>query len=91
MFLLNSYFNTQFNIKFCFAFLQINNDIASFQEQGVEMESQRKQILKKLEEKQIKASQEADEYETKLKSVNKIIDQLKAGMSYFYFQTVKVI
>lgn len=54
------------------------------------MESQRKQILKKLEEKQIKASQEADEYETKLKSVNKIIDQLKAGMSYFYFQTIKV-
>ena len=44
------------------------------------MEAQRKVILKQLEEKQVKASVEADEYEEKVKSVNKILDQLKAGI-----------
>jgi len=43
------------------------------------METQRKQILKQLEEKQVKASKEGDETEVKLKGVNKILDQLKAG------------
>lgn len=43
------------------------------------MEAQRKVILKTLEEKQVKSSKEADDYEVKVRSVNKILDQLKAG------------
>ena len=43
------------------------------------MEAQRKVILKQLEEKQVRSSKEADDYEVKVRSVNKILDQLKAG------------
>ena len=43
------------------------------------MEAQRKVILKQLEEKHVRASKEADDYEVKVRSVNKILDQLKAG------------
>lgn len=46
------------------------------------MEEERKKILKSLEERQTSASKDADEYESKLKSVNKILDQLKAGMTF---------
>ena len=48
------------------------------------MEAQRKVILKSLEEKQVKSSKEADDYDVKVRSVNKILDQLKAGESLFY-------
>ena len=59
--------------------MQINDEIAAFKDQGMEMEAQRKVILKQLEDKQVKASKEADDYEVKVKSVNKILDQLRAG------------
>lgn len=45
------------------------------------MEDQRKIILKQLEEKQVKSSKDKEEYEVKVRSVNKILDQLKAGRS----------
>ena len=50
-----------------------------FDSQGSEMEAQRKAILKNLEEKQATASRDANEFDSKLKSVNKIMDQLKSG------------
>ena len=51
----------------------------NFEEQGVELEAQRKSILKHLEDKQTYASKLADEYDEKYKSVMKILDQLRAG------------
>lgn len=58
---------------------QTQNEIKKFESQGLEMEEERKKILKSLEEKQTNASKEADDFEAKMKSVNKILDQLKAG------------
>lgn len=58
---------------------QIYNEIDKFRAQGVEMESQRKHILKQLEERQVVASKEADEYEQKNKEISKILDQLRDG------------
>ena len=54
-----------------------------FDSQGSEMEAQRKAILKNLEEKQTNASKDGDEYDGKIKSVNKILDQLKAGRWWY--------
>ncbi|XP_067945851.1 outer dynein arm-docking complex subunit 1-like [Watersipora subatra] len=63
---------------------QINDEIAAFKDQGMEMEAQRKVILKQLEDRQVKASKEADDYEVKVRSVNKILDQLKAGVDSLF-------
>lgn len=63
---------------------QINLDIKRFKDQGVEMESQRKAILKQLEDQQFKAAKEAQKYEEQLRSVNKILDQLKAGVDSLF-------
>ncbi|XP_013064556.2 coiled-coil domain-containing protein 63-like [Biomphalaria glabrata] len=62
----------------------IQLEIENFKKQGIELESQRKQILRSLEEKQTKASREADEYEQKHKEVSKILDQLKAGIDSLF-------
>ena len=66
-------------ISICLKITQIQLDIENFKDQGIELESQRKVILKNLEDRQSKATQEADEYEQKYKEVSKILDQLKAG------------
>ncbi|KAJ8321073.1 hypothetical protein KUTeg_002660 [Tegillarca granosa] len=58
---------------------EIKNDIEKFKLQGLELESQRKTILKELEDKQNKASKDADEYEEKNKAISKILDQLRAA------------
>ena len=47
--------------------------------QGIELEDQRKKILKELEEQQLVCSQEADDYSKKNKEISKILDQLRAG------------
>ncbi|ESO88792.1 hypothetical protein LOTGIDRAFT_218971 [Lottia gigantea] len=62
----------------------IRNDIEKFKAQGIEMETQRKHILKTLEEKQLHASKDADYNEQKLKEVSKILDQLKAGIDSLF-------
>lgn len=62
-----------------FCFQQVKDDIDRFKAQGVELEAQRQQILKQLEEKQVNASRQADDFDEKLKEVKKIQDQLKAG------------
>lgn len=49
------------------------------------MEDQRVTILKTLEEKQTKAAKNADTHDSKLKSVNKILDQLKAGKKWLTY------
>ncbi len=58
---------------------QIQDEMKQFESQGSEMEAQRKAILKNLEDKQTTASKDADDHDAKIKSVNKILDQLKAG------------
>ncbi|KAJ8021559.1 Coiled-coil domain-containing protein 63 [Holothuria leucospilota] len=63
---------------------ETQNEIKKFESQGLEMEEERKKILKSLEERQTGASKDADEYESKLKSVNKILDQLKAGVDSLF-------
>ena len=68
--------------KFSLLFTQIQLDIENFKDQGIELESQRKVILKNLEDRQSKATADADEYEQKYKEVSKILDQLKAGDYY---------
>ena len=65
-------------IYFVYLF-QIQDEIGEFNRQGSSMEDQRVAILKSLEEKQTKAAKDADGHDAKLKSVNKILDQLKAG------------
>ncbi|KAF6036165.1 CCDC114 [Bugula neritina] len=63
---------------------KINEEIEAFKAHGVELEDKRKVILKQLEDKQVKASKEADDYEVKVRSVNKILDQLKAGVDSLF-------
>lgn len=55
-----------------------------FEAQGVELEVQRQQILKGLEEKQANASKQADDFDEKQKSVAKILDQLNAGVDSLF-------
>jgi len=62
----------------------IQLDIENFKDQGIELESQRKVILKNLEDRQSKATADADEYEQKYKEVSKILDQLKAGIDSLF-------
>ena len=64
--------------------LQIKSEIENFKSQGVELEEQRKAILKTLDEKQSLASQKADEFDQKHKEVSKILDQLRAGNLIYY-------
>ncbi|XP_013397891.1 coiled-coil domain-containing protein 63-like [Lingula anatina] len=63
---------------------EIQNEIEKFKAQGIEMEKQRKIILKQLEERQAAASKSADEYDEKYKGTSKILDQLKAGVESLF-------
>jgi hypothetical protein len=44
------------------------------------MEEQRKRILKELEQKHRTSSQQAEDYEEKIKANKKILDQTRIGM-----------
>ena len=57
----------------------MKDDIERFKAQGVELEVQRQQILKHLEERQVTSSKQADDFDEKHKEVKKIQDQLRAG------------
>ena len=59
--------------------LQIRDEIEKFKRQGIELEEQRKEIQKKLDDRVNVAMTTMTEHTDKLKSVNKIMDQLKAG------------
>lgn len=48
------------------------------------MEEERKEIMRKLENRQINASKEADAFEDKHKAVMKILDQLKDGIQSLF-------
>ena len=61
--------------------VQIRDEIEKFKRQGIELEEQRKEIQKTLDDRVGLAMTNTTEYEEKLKSVNKIMDQLKAGES----------
>merc|ERR1719244_957454 len=66
---------------------EIQDEISEFKRQGSAMEEQRVAILKSLEEKQTQAAKDADSHDAKLKSVNKILDQLKAGVESLFSKT----
>ena len=51
-----------------------------FEKQGIEMEEQRKRILKELEQKHKTAMQMSEENEEKIKANKKILDQSRIGM-----------
>lgn len=50
-----------------------------FEKQGIEMEEQRKNILKELEQKHRNASKLTEEYEEKTRENKKILDQCRIG------------
>ncbi|XP_071481099.1 coiled-coil domain-containing protein 63-like [Diadema antillarum] len=66
---------------------EIKAEMREFEDQGAQMEEDRKAILKGLEEKQVAATKLADEYGVKIKSVNKILDQLKDGVNSLFAKT----
>lgn len=66
-----------------FFYFQIKDEIEKFKLQGIELEDQRKRILKELEEKQSVATKNADEYEKKHTEISKILDQLRKGKGHF--------
>ena len=68
--------------------LQIKNEIEKFKLQGIELEDQRKKILKELEDKQSVSSRDADEYEKKHTEISKILDQLRKGMWHVWLRKV---
>ena len=55
-----------------------------FKAQGVQLEEQRQEILKRLESKQERASRDADEFNEKHTAVMKILDQLRAGIESLF-------
>ncbi|XP_078682326.1 coiled-coil domain-containing protein 63-like isoform X2 [Branchiostoma floridae x Branchiostoma belcheri] len=59
---------------------EIKDEIAKFKAQGIEMEKQRKEIMKDLEAKATSSTQQADQHEAQQKSTNKILEQLKAAV-----------
>lgn len=66
---------------------EIKEEMREFEHQGSEMEAERKAILKDLEEKQVTSTKNADENDSKIKSVNKILDQLKGGVNSLFAKT----
>ncbi|XP_060071331.1 coiled-coil domain-containing protein 63-like [Ylistrum balloti] len=62
----------------------INNEIEKFKLQGIELEDQRKKILKELEEQSNTAAANGDAADGKNKGITKILDQLRAGISSLF-------
>ncbi|XP_067826290.1 coiled-coil domain-containing protein 114 [Heptranchias perlo] len=57
----------------------IQAEIETFKSQEVQLEQERKVMLKKIESQQEEASKQAEEYEGRIKGVQKTLDQLKVG------------
>lgn len=66
-------------LRFALCDTKINHDMCQFEKQGIEMEEQRKQILKELEQKYRNATKLAQEYEEKIKANNKTLEQTRTG------------
>ena len=62
----------------------VKNDIEKFRGQGVNMDNQRKKILKDLEDKLASTEQSAETYEGKHAQAAKIINQLKSGIQSIF-------
>jgi siroheme synthase (precorrin-2 oxidase/ferrochelatase) len=58
---------------------KVKTDIRQFEKQGIEMEEQRKRILRELEQKYQNATHLAEDYEEKIKANKKILDQSRVG------------
>lgn len=63
---------------------QIKTDMRQFEKQGIEMEEQRKRILKELEQKYRTATQLSEENEEKIKANKKILDQSRIGIESLF-------
>lgn len=63
---------------------QIQTDMRLFEKQGIELEEQRKQILKELEQKHRNATQLAEDYEEKIRANKKILDQSRIGIQSLF-------
>lgn len=63
----------------------MQDDIDKFKSEGVDVEEERKAILRKLEDDLNKASKSCVEYDITYKGTHKIIEQLKDGQFVFNF------
>ncbi|CAD5116302.1 DgyrCDS5208 [Dimorphilus gyrociliatus] len=63
---------------------EIQENIGKYEKEGTEMEEERKDIMRRLENRQRNASKEADVFEEKHKAVMKILDQLKDGIQSLF-------
>ncbi|KAE8594033.1 hypothetical protein XENTR_v10019419 [Xenopus tropicalis] len=63
---------------------EINKEIEEFQAQGVRLDKEHQTILRSIERKQDEAMLQADGYQQQLKSVMKILDQLKTGIDSLF-------
>lgn len=61
------------------SFTQSKAEIDKFKSEAVEMDSQRKTILKHMEEQLATATEQADNFDAQSKQSKKIIEQLKSG------------
>lgn len=62
-----------------FCYHQNQAEIEKFKSEEVEMASQRKALLKGLEDNLSSSTEQADQYDTQFKQSKKIIEQLKSG------------
>lgn len=63
---------------------QIRTEMKQFEKQGIEMEEQRKHILKELEQKHRNAASLREEYEEKTVGNKKILDQCRMGIQSLF-------
>lgn len=66
---------------------EVREEMHKFEQQGSDMEAERRAILKDLEEGQVNATKTADDHDSKIKSVNKILHQLKDGVNSLFGKT----
>ena len=59
-------------------------DMRQFEKQGIELEEQRKQILKELEQKHRNATQLSEEFEEKIRANKKVLDQSRIGIQSLF-------
>lgn len=67
--------------KFSF---QVNADIEKFKSEGVDMETQRKNIMKGLEDQQNLSADKQEQFESQYKQTKKILEQLKSGIDSLF-------
>ncbi|RDD40524.1 Coiled-coil domain-containing protein 63 [Trichoplax sp. H2] len=62
----------------------VRDDIEKFKGQGMEMENQRKAILKELEGKLNMVTEKANQFDKQYRSTQKILEQLKSGITSLF-------